>query len=51
MTDAGEGHEADIDALYTLPLDEFTAARDELARRLRREGHAEGAAEAKRSSH
>jgi predicted ribosome quality control (RQC) complex YloA/Tae2 family protein len=29
--------------LYTLPLDQFTAARDELAQRLRSEGDAEGA--------
>jgi hypothetical protein len=33
---------ADSD-LYTLPLDQFTAARDELAQRLRSEGDAEGA--------
>jgi hypothetical protein len=37
-----------IDALYGLPLDEFTRARDELARRIRQEGDAEGAAEIKR---
>jgi hypothetical protein len=37
-----------IDALYGLPLDEFTRARDELARRVRQEGDAERAAEIKR---
>ena len=36
-----------IDALYGLPLDEFTRARDELARRVRQEGDAERAAEIK----
>ena len=33
----------EIDRLYALPLDEFTAERDELAKRLRKEGDAEGA--------
>ena len=37
-----------IDRLYGLPLDEFTRARDELARRVRQEGDAERAAEIKR---
>jgi hypothetical protein len=37
----------EIDRLYGLPLDEFTRARDELARRARREGDAERAAEIK----
>ena len=36
-----------IDGLYGLPLDEFTRARDELARRARQEGDGEGAAEIK----
>jgi hypothetical protein len=36
-----------IDRLYGLPLDEFTRARDELARRLRVEGDGERAAEIK----
>src|SRR5436190_17561372 len=40
--------EEEIDRLYGLPLDEFTRARDELARRVRQEGDAEGAAEIKR---
>ncbi|HYZ78380.1 MAG TPA: hypothetical protein VE596_13500 [Gaiellaceae bacterium] len=39
--------EEDIDRLYGLPLDEFTRARDELARRVRREGDGERAAEIK----
>jgi hypothetical protein len=38
------GLEAEIERLYGLPLDQFTPARDELARRLRREGDREGAA-------
>jgi hypothetical protein len=37
-----------IDRLYGLPLDEFTRARDELARRVRQEGDAAAAAEIKR---
>ena len=41
-------HEAEIDRLYGLPLDEFTSERDELAARLKREGDAEAAAEVKR---
>jgi hypothetical protein len=38
----------EIDSLYGLPLDEFTAARDELARQVRQEGDGERAAEIKR---
>ena len=37
-----------IDHLYGLPLEEFTPARDELARRVRQEGEGERAAEIKR---
>jgi hypothetical protein len=37
----------EIDRLYGLPLEEFTRERDELARRVRREGDAELAAEIK----
>jgi hypothetical protein len=37
-----------IDRLYGLPLDEFTAERDELAARLRRDGDRDAAAEVKR---
>jgi hypothetical protein len=40
--------EADIDGLYALSLDEFTVARDELARTLRTEGEREAAREVKR---
>jgi hypothetical protein len=40
--------EEQVDRLYALPLDEFTAARDELARNLRREGDGDPAAEVKR---
>jgi hypothetical protein len=39
--------DADLDELYRLPLSEFTAARNELARRLKAEGHAEEADEVK----
>jgi hypothetical protein len=35
----------EIDRLYQLPLEEFTPARNELARRLRREGHPSDAAD------
>ena len=48
MADQSQGPEAAIDHLYGLPLDEFTAARDELARRLRREGDGDAGAEVKR---
>lgn len=41
---ASEAPEAE---LYALPLDEFTAARDQLAARLKKEGDAEGAARVK----
>src|SRR3954462_4391810 len=37
--------EEQVDRLYALPLDEFTAARDELAPGLRREGEGDAAAE------
>src|SRR5262252_2567546 len=40
-------HESEIDGLYAMPLDEFTAARDELARRLRGDGDREAAGEVK----
>jgi hypothetical protein len=36
-------HGADIDRLYSLPLAEFTAERDDLARQLRKEGDTDGA--------
>ena len=39
--------EEEIDRLYGLPLDEFTRGRDELARRIRREGDGALAAEIK----
>jgi hypothetical protein len=39
--------EGELDRLYRLPLKEFTAARDELAKRLRAEGEPERAAEVK----
>ncbi len=39
--------ESDIDRLYALPLAEFTAARNELAKRLRSEGDRTGADEVK----
>jgi hypothetical protein len=35
--------ELEIDGLFDLPLDEFTAARNELAKRLKRDGDAEAA--------
>ena len=40
--------EAELDRLYELPLADFTAARDDLARRLKHDGDAERAAEVKR---
>lgn len=43
-----EQTETEIDRLYELPLDEFTAARDELAARLRRADEGDAAAEVKR---
>ena len=36
-------HGADIDRLYSLPLAEFTPERDELAKRLRKDGDADAA--------
>src|SRR5919204_1196899 len=39
--------EEEIDRLYGLPLDEFTRARDELARRVRQDGDGAHAAEVK----
>jgi hypothetical protein len=48
MAERNDGHEEQIDRLYALPLGEFTAARDELARRLRGEGERDAAAEVKR---
>ena len=48
MGDQRQEPEAAIDHLYALPLDEFTAARDELARRLRRDGDGDAGAEVKR---
>lgn len=48
MADQGEERDAAIDRLYALPLEEFTPARDELARRLRREGDGDAGAEVKR---
>ena len=35
----------EIDRLYALPLDEFTARRNELAKRLKKEGEGEAADE------
>jgi hypothetical protein len=48
MADQSEERGAAADRLYALPLEEFTAARDELGRRLRREGDGDAAAEVKR---
>jgi hypothetical protein len=48
MAGRSDERETEIDRLYALPLDEFTAARDELARRLRRDGEGDAAAEVKR---
>jgi hypothetical protein len=39
--------ERELDALYQLPLDQFTSARDELAKRLRADGQAEQAEQVK----
>jgi hypothetical protein len=39
------GIEDEIDRLFGLPLDEFTKARNDLARQLKRDGDAEGAAQ------
>jgi len=43
MADRREELEASIDRLYALPLSEFTAARNDLARRLRGEGEGDDA--------
>ena len=40
--------EQELDRLYALPLDEFTAARNDLARRLTKAGRADAAAEVKK---
>jgi hypothetical protein len=48
MAERSEEREAAIDRLYALRLDEFTAARDELARSLRRAGDDGTAAAVKR---
>jgi hypothetical protein len=48
MADQDQEREAAIDRLYGLPPGEFTTARDELARRLRREGDGDAGAEVKR---
>ena len=40
--------EQELDQLYALPLDEFTAARNDLARRLTKAGRADAAAEVKK---
>src|ERR1700694_1936509 len=48
MATTGATREEELDGLYALPLDRFTAARDELARRLRRGGERDAADEIKR---
>ncbi|MEA2145635.1 MAG: hypothetical protein QOG59_1222 [Solirubrobacteraceae bacterium] len=48
MADGGARAEAQIDALYELPLEEFTPARNQLAQRLRRNGERERSEEVKR---
>ena len=40
-------HGADIDRLYSLPLAEFTPERNELAKRLRKDGDTDAAAAVK----
>jgi hypothetical protein len=42
-----EAHSGDIERLYALPLEEFTSERDELAKRLRKDGDADAAAAVK----
>ena len=42
-----DSHAGEIDRLYALPLDEFTRERDELAKRLRKQGDADAAAAVK----
>jgi hypothetical protein len=48
VADGGAGAEAQIDALYELPLAEFTPARNQLAQKLRRDGDRERSDEVKR---
>src|SRR5438552_1764328 len=48
MPTHNEKLDAEIDRLYALPLDQFTPARDELAKRLRGEGERDASAEVKR---
>jgi hypothetical protein len=43
----GAALERELDALYQLPLDQFTSARDKLAKRLRTDGQAEQAKQVK----
>src|ERR1044071_1512091 len=43
QADSGKGKPPDIDALYKLPLPEFTAARNALAGRLKKAGRADEA--------
>jgi hypothetical protein len=45
---SGVGNEKDVDRLYSLPLAEFTAQRDALAKRLRKDGDRDAADEVKR---
>jgi hypothetical protein len=47
MAQAPDSHDAEVDALYGLPLEEFTPARDALARELRASGDREAAARVK----
>ena len=47
MADEREERDTAIERLYGLPLEEFTAARDEAARRLRRRGDGDGGTELK----
>jgi hypothetical protein len=47
MAANSDTREAELDRLYGLPLAQFTAARDDVVRRLRREGDREAAAELK----
>src|SRR5262245_32873978 len=42
--DSGEGADRDVEALYQLPLAEFTSARNALAARLKKAGQTERAA-------
>jgi hypothetical protein len=48
MATGSETREVEINRLYGLPLDQFTAARDELAKRLRGEGERGAADDVKR---